>query len=133
MVRKFMNVSVIPFIPFNFMRISLYRFIGFRIGRKTFIGMRCYLDDLNTDKIIIGNNVTISYCCCFAAHGRFGGYGKIILKDHCYVGMSVNIASPKGDLFIGKNTVIGAGALVINSIPDGKIAVGVPAKVVGDV
>jgi len=32
---------------------------------------------------------------------------------------------------IGKGAVVGAGAVVNRSIPDGAIAVGVPAKVIG--
>ena len=41
-------------------RIGLYRLCGFKIGKGCFIGMKCYLDDLCVDKIIIGNNVTIA-------------------------------------------------------------------------
>ena len=34
---------------------------------------------------------------------------------------------------IGKNVLIGAGAVVIKNVPDFSIVTGVPAKVIGDV
>ena len=44
-IRKYLNVVIIPNIPFNFLRVRMYRLIGYRIGKNTFIGMKCYLDD----------------------------------------------------------------------------------------
>ena len=36
-------------------------------------------------------------------------------------------------LFIGENSIVGASSLVNKSIPDGKLAVGIPAKVIKSV
>lgn len=33
------------------------------MGKVSFIGMKCYLDDMFVDSIEIGNNATISYGC----------------------------------------------------------------------
>lgn len=49
----------------------------FKIGKGCFIGMKCYLDDLCVDEIIIGDNETISYGVYFACHGRKQGHNKI--------------------------------------------------------
>jgi len=42
-IRKFMNVVIIPNIPFNVIRILGYRLLGFEIGKRVFIGMKCYM------------------------------------------------------------------------------------------
>ncbi len=42
-------------------------------------------------------------------------------------------ATIMGGVTIGKNALIGAGAVVTKNIPDFSIAVGVPARIVGDV
>ncbi|MGQ9662692.1 MAG: hypothetical protein ACUVWX_10220, partial [Kiritimatiellia bacterium] len=68
-IRKFISASLVPFIPFNSVRILLYRLVGYRIGRKCFIGMHCYLDDRYPEMITIGNHVDVSYCTMFATHG----------------------------------------------------------------
>lgn len=96
-----------------------------------FIGMRCYLDDMCYDLIEIGNNVTISYGVFFACHGRKQRHNKLIIQDGAYIGMRATLVARQEDgLVIGKDAVIGACALVNKSIPDGAIAVGIPAKVI---
>jgi len=132
-IRKFINVALIPNIPFNCLRVWLYRLIGFRIGRNVFIGMKCYLDDIEPGKTVIEDNVVISYGCFFAAHGRGQVHTSILLMEGAYLGMRVNIISGKAGVSIGRHSIIGAAALVTQSIPDDCTAVGVPARVVKSV
>ena len=42
-------------------------------------------------------------------------------------------ATTLGDVTIGQNAIIGAGAVVTKDVPDYAIAVGVPSRVIGDV
>jgi len=58
-IRKYLNVVIIPNIPFTNLRVSLYRLIGFKIGKNVFIGMKCYMDDVAIDKTTIEEGVTI--------------------------------------------------------------------------
>lgn len=95
----------------------------------TFIGMKCYFDDLCVDKIEIGKNVTISYGVYFACHGRKQGHNKIVIRDGAYIGMRTSITA-RHDIEIGENAVIGAMTLVNKSIPSGATAVGVPCRVI---
>jgi acetyltransferase-like isoleucine patch superfamily enzyme len=129
-IRKFFNVVVIPSVPFNSWRIPLYRGIGYHIGRNVFIGMRCYLDDVEPGNTWIGDGVVISYGCFFATHGRNQTRTEIRILDRAYLGMRANVVSGRQGVTIGRDAVIGAGALVLESIPDGCTAVGVPARVV---
>lgn len=128
LTRKFICQNIAPNCVTNFMRIRLYRLCGFKIGGGTFIGMKCYLDDLCYDKIEIGNNVTISYGVYFAGHGRNQGHNRIVIKDGAYIGMRASIIA-RNDLEIGENSIVGAMTLVNKSIADGKTAVGVPCKI----
>jgi len=129
-LRKYLNVVIIPNIPFNNIRIQLYKLIGFNIGENVFIGMKCYLDDIDPKQTIIENNVVISYGCYFACHGKGQEHTVIHIKENAYIGMRCNFISGKKGLLIGKNTIIGAGSLVNKNIPNDKLALGVPIKIV---
>lgn len=129
-IRKWFSAVVVPKIPFNNLRVACYRLCGYKVGKGTFIGMHCYLDDLCYDKMEIGENVIISYGVYFACHGRKQGHNKIIIKDGAYIGMRTSVVAPKGDVVIGANSIIGAMTLVNKSIPDGATAVGVPCRII---
>lgn len=126
-IRKWFSAVFIPTIPFNNIRVSLYRLCGYNVGKGTFIGMRCYLDDLCYDKIEIGKNVTISYGVYFACHGRKQEHNKIVIKDGAYIGMHCSIIAPT-DISIGEKAIIGTHSLVNRSVEPGAIVGGVPAR-----
>jgi acetyltransferase-like isoleucine patch superfamily enzyme len=128
--RKFLNVVVIPSIPFNCVRIALYRLIGFKIGRNVFIGMRCYLDDTDPAKTVIEDDVGISYGCYFAVHGKGQGRTTIVVKEGTYIGVRAIIISGKNGIVIGRKCTVSAGALVHQSIPDGYTAATIPARAI---
>jgi acetyltransferase-like isoleucine patch superfamily enzyme len=130
-VRKFFNVVLIPNIPFSDLRVFLYRIlVGYKIGRNVFIGMKCYLDDLEPGDTVIEDNVTISYGCYFALHGIGQKHSFIHIKKGAYIGMRATVIGGGEGICIGENSVIGAASLVNKSIPPGCKAVGVPAKIV---
>lgn len=108
-------------------RIGLYRLCGFKIGKGCFIGMKCYLDDLCVDNIVIGDNVTISYGVYFACHGPKQEHRRIFIKNGVYIGMRAGIVA-RHDIEIGEDAVIGAMSLVNKSVPKWTTVVGVPAK-----
>ena len=128
-IRKYFNVVFIPNIPFTNLRVAFYRLIGFNIGKNVFIGMKCYLDDVAIDKITIEDNVTISYGCYFACHGKGQEHTTIHNQSGAYIGMRTNILSTRNGILIGKNSIIGAGSLVNKSIPSNSVAIGVPVQI----
>lgn len=138
-LRKWITNSVAYNCPFNTIRIFLYRLCGFDIGKHTFIGMHCYLDDLRYDLMHIGNDVTISYGVYFACHGRNQNSQPIVIKDGAYVGMRATIISKNAGISgggigegvtIGEKAVIGSCTLVNRDVPDGATAVGVPCRII---
>lgn len=127
-IRKWICQVLAPNCVITGIRVSLYRLCGFKIGKGTFIGMKCYLDDLCVDKIVIGNNVTISYGVYFACHGPRQLDNHIIIKDNAYIGMRASIIAPT-EIEIGEKSVVGAMSLVNKSVPAGHTAVGVPCRI----
>jgi len=126
-IRKFINVVVVPAVPFNSIRVLLYKMLGFKIGKNVFIGMKCYMDDMEPSKTIIEDNVTISYGVYFACHGKSQTHTNIVLKRNSYIGMRVSICSGKEGVVVGEGAIIGAHSLIIKNIPDGEVYAGVPA------
>jgi len=128
-IRKYLNVVIIPNTPFSKLRVFLYRSIGFTIGKNVFIGMKCYLDDVAIDKMTVEDNVTISYGCYFACHGKGQIHTTILIKKNTYIGMRCNILSTKKGIVIGENVIIGASSLVNKNIPNNSRAFGVPIEI----
>ena len=114
----------------NGWRIFFYRLCGYNIGKNVFIGMRCYLDDLEPHMLTIEDNVTISYGVFFACHGYGQRHMPITIKKGAYVGMRSSIISGKTGVTIGENAVVGACTLVNKDIPSGATAVGVPCRII---
>ena len=127
-IRKYLNVVIIPNVPFSRLRVSLYRLIGFKIGKNVFIGMKCYLDDVAIEKLIIEDEVVISYGCYFACHGKGQGHMPILVKNGAYIGMRCNILSGKKGITIGEDAIVGAGSLVNKDVPMNASVVGVPIQ-----
>ena len=127
---KFLNLVIIPNVPFLRLRVMLYRLIGFKIGKHSDIGMKCYLDEIDPSKLIIEDNVTISCNCYFTCHGKGQPHTEIVIKEGSYIGMRANVVSGKEGVVIGRNVIVGAGTLVNKSIPDNTTVVGVPARAI---
>ncbi len=128
-LRKWINVVLAPNIVCARVRILLYRIVGFKIGRNVFIGMRCYLDDVDPAMTTIDDNVTISYGTYFATHGRNQKHTPIRIEEGAYIGMRCSIISGRDGVTIGRGAIIGAGSLINKSIPDNVVAAGSPARV----
>jgi acetyltransferase-like isoleucine patch superfamily enzyme len=106
---------------------------GCEIHKRAIIGSEPYL-------IKIGDNVRITRGVKFITHD--GGmwtlrkmgllenadlFGQIFIGDNTNIGWDVTILP---GVSIGKNCVIGSGAIVTKNIPDNSVAAGVPAKVI---
>lgn len=109
-----------------------------KIGADTSIQPRCQFSAYKAP-IQIGSHVQIAPNCAFYPydHGiapgeRIGKQplqtkGGITIEDDVWLGYGVIVLD---GVRIGKGAVVGAGAVVTQDVPDGAIAVGVPARVV---
>jgi len=89
----------------------------------------------------IGNHVTIASGVSFITHD--GGpwifrdevpdlqvFGPIIIEDNCVIGQNA-VLFP--NIRVGKNSIVGAGSVVIADVPPDTIVMGVPARAFGSV
>jgi acetyltransferase-like isoleucine patch superfamily enzyme len=58
------------------------------------------------------------------------GRGTIRIEEGCWIGSRARIVSVKGELVIGRNSVIGANCLITQSVPSYSIVIGNPPSIV---
>lgn len=115
---------------------TLFSHPGASIGRSAYIGNYCSIGDVQVgDDVLIASHVSIMNGC--RQHGiesldipireQPGVYEPVSIGTGAWIGERATVAAD-----IGKHCVVGAGALVLKPLPDYCIAVGVPARIVGD-
>jgi len=108
------------------------------VGNESSIHPRCQLN-ANVAPIQIGSGVMIAPNCTFYSydHGLapdkpirrqpLQTRGPIVIGDEAWIAAGATILA---GIRIGRGAVIGAGSVVTHDVPDGAIAVGIPARVV---
>lgn len=109
------------------------------------IGENCYIvpTDLGTEPYLvkIGNHVAVAHGVLFGTHDGAAWvfrdevpdtqvFGPIIIEDNCIIG---NNAILLPNIRIGRNSIVGAGAVVISDVPPNSIVMGVPARPFGSI
>lgn len=109
-----------------------------KVGNEISIGPYCYIR-ASRSSIVIGSYITIgSHTTIISGNPDYerldipmmkqlGSAKGIIIEDDVWIGVGVQIID---GVRIGRGSVIGAGAVVIDDIPPYGIAIGVPAKVI---
>ncbi|MCM3253623.1 DapH/DapD/GlmU-related protein [Priestia aryabhattai] len=110
---------------------------GLKVGKNFNRQSRCIIDGSHCWLITIGDNVTFAPRVHILAHDAstkrhldYTKIGKVNIGNNVFIGAG-SIVLPNVE--IGNNVVIGAGSVVTKDIPDDSLAVGNPAKVVGNV
>jgi serine O-acetyltransferase len=104
---------------------------GIEIHPGATIGRRCFID--HGMGVVIGETTEIGNDVLLYQGVTLGGTGKEKGKRHPTIGDNVVIgtgAAILGNIAIGHHTKIGAGSVVIHSVPDHSTVVGVPGRVV---
>ena len=104
---------------------------GIEIHPGATIGRRCFID--HGMGVVIGETAEIGDDALLYQGVTLGGTGKEKGKRHPTIGNNVVIgtgAKILGNITIGDHTKIGAGSVVIRSVPDHSTVVGVPGRVV---
>ena len=109
---------------------------GIAIGRSAYIGPFCCLGQVTIeDDVLIASHVSIMNGC--RQHGterldvpircQPGEFLPVTIGEGAWIGEQAVVAAS-----VGRGSVVGAGALVLNPVPDYAIVAGVPARVIGD-
>lgn len=106
----------------------LMRLGGLQIGEGGFIGMDGWYEECYPHRVIIGDDVTISFRVTLVAHGpRSTEDMRIIIEDGVYIGCNTTVLA---GVTIGEGARVGAGSVVTKGIPPRVVAAGVPCRVI---
>jgi len=98
---------------------------GAKLGRRLFIdhGMGVVIGET----AIVGNDVTLYQGVTLGGTGKEHGKRHPTIEDNVVVGGGAKIL---GNIVVGKNCRIGAGSVVLRSVPDDSTVVGVPGHII---
>lgn len=109
---------------------------GLRMGRSVYIGNYCSLGDVTIEQdVLIASHVSVMNGCRQHGTSRLdipireqpGELEPVTIGEGSWIGERATVAAD-----VGRHCIVGAGSLVLNPIPDYAIAVGSPARVIGD-
>lgn len=103
---------------------------GVWIGPRVQIGPGLFLG--HPRGLVVNPTARIGKCCAILQQVTIGG-PNVEIGDYVEINAGAKIISNArgaGRLRVGNHAVIGAGAVVVKDVPDGGVAVGVPARVV---
>lgn len=120
-----MGVPVLPRVLYVLNRVLFATAIppSVKIGRDVLLGYSG-LGIVIHAQAVIGNNVKISQNVTIG--GRAGLLHVPVIEDGAEIGAGACVLGP---VRIGAGAVIGANAVVLCDVPSGKVAVGVPARI----
>ncbi len=114
------------------------------IGNNVSFNSDCHIGCIN--KIVIGDNVLVASRVYISDHSHGDvtaaslskppvlrsliSKGPVIIEDNVWIGEGVCVLP---GVTIGKNSIIGANAVVTKSIPPNCVAAGIPAKVIKNI
>ncbi|MCR5261090.1 MAG: serine O-acetyltransferase [Candidatus Gastranaerophilales bacterium] len=125
-----LNYWKIPFLPRLLSQISRF-FTGIEIHPGATIGRRFFID--HGTGVVIGETTVIGDDVLIYQGVTLGGTGKEAGKRHPTICNDVVIgagAKILGNIMIGTGSRIGAGSVVIDSVPEHSTVVGIPGRVV---
>lgn len=119
------RVPVLPKLCYAFNRIVFTTVVppGVQLGNGVLLGYKG-LGVIIHRRAVIGNNVLVG------AHVTIGGRGEYhevpVIEDDVMIGTGAKILGP---VRIGRGARIGANAVVLQDVPAGATAVGIPARI----
>jgi len=124
---------------FNGVDIEFYGEGEIIIGKNSYIGNRSAIASVSGQKVLIGNNCSISHNVRIYTINRNPidiinnnteinqKKGNVSIGNNCWIGANVFINQ---GIHIGDNVVIGANSVVTKSFPSNVIIAGTPAKII---
>lgn len=132
--RTVRNILQYPawFLPWKKLRVAFHRLKGSKIGKNVEIGYMVLMDNRRPELITLEDNVTITTMSVVLAHDFSRRFtegieitGHVRIKEGAFIGMNATILP---GVTIGRNCIIGSGAVVTKDTEDNSVYGGVPAK-----
>ena len=119
-------------------RIKIYKHLGMKVGKDTYIGPGLkIIDETLTNLVALGNRVTIAPHTTLVVSSSPNNsklkyiyqrkIGKITIEDDAWIGTGAIILP---GVTIKKMSIVGAGAVVTRDVPPFTVVGGVPAKII---
>ena len=124
--------------PSNGWRIRLHRWRGVTIGKKVYVGMFCFFDNLYPEYIYIEDNASVNAGSMILTHfnpmKRFAPVMRarvapVIVKEGAIVAVRCTILP---GVVIGHNAIVSAGSVVEKNVNDYTLVRGNPAKKIAE-
>jgi len=98
---------------------------GAHVGRRLFIdhGMGVVIGETT----IVGDDVVLFHGTTLGGRSMSPGKRHPTVGDNVIIGAGAKVL---GDILIGDNAQVGANAVVVKDVPEGTVAVGVPARII---
>jgi abequosyltransferase len=108
---------------------------GCKIGRRSVISAKnriCLEQDVLLAPGVFITDHNHEYCDIETAIWKQGTTpgGRILIERNCWLGYNSMVLATKGDLTLGRNSVVGAHSVVTQSCPPYSVLAGNPARVV---
>ena len=135
--KKYFNIGENPAIGFNVWISRTHGLNGtIKIGDNVVLSDNCYIDYsghvIIKDNVVMGTDVRIiSHRTDYEAlreGKKINIQTNLVIEENVRIGTRAIILANCN--YIGKNARIGAGAVVVEDVPDNAVVVGVPAKVI---
>lgn len=127
---NYLVISICKWLPSLRLKRLMYRAIGMRIGKGVSIGLGAMFDIFFPELIEIGDNTVIGYNATFIAHEflvKEWRTGKVKIGKNVMIGAGAMVLA---GVSIGDNATVSAMSLVNRDVRPRTFVEGVPAKVV---
>lgn len=105
----------------------------FGLGVAVMAGVVINAEAVIGDLAIINTGVTIDHDCIIGTAVHIAPQcalaGGVVVENGAFLGIGSKVIP---EIVIGRNSVLGAGSVVVTNIPEAVTAVGVPARVIND-
>ena len=128
-MRKLCRKYHIPLVN-RLLRLFQTLFYAIELGIDIHLSHGVYF--VHTVGTVVGGDAVVGEGCVFFGNNTIGAarfQGSPKLGRHVVIGAGVRVI---GKIEVGDESYIGANAVVVDNIPSGKVAVGIPARVIAD-